>query len=346
MLNERGSVLIRFLVLIGALSVCVGVSLIGCQWDGDKSEETASEVAASPEPLVDTTPSTEPATTAAPSSDSLQTPGMPDAPEGAADGVSELTTEFPARLEDGEALYRERDYAEAADVFERYCAANPEDSHGRYMLGMSAWKAGDLDRATQGLEQTLELDPDHARGLVNLARVRLDAGQPRQALPHVDHAVDLDSGDVAARRVLGRVYAELGMTEDAEETYRGAVILDDSDVWSLNNLGFLLIEQERFEEALGPLARAVELNEHSPVFRNNLGTALERTGHYRAAAMAYSGALAVDSTYTKAATNLDRVELLGPDSTSDTFDLRAEAAAFLASLHQEASAATMESPND
>jgi hypothetical protein len=44
------------------------------------------------------------------------------------------------------------------------------------------------------------------------------------------------------------------------------------------------------------------------VFANNLGIALERTGHYGAAAEAYKAALTADSSYGKAAASLARVE--------------------------------------
>jgi hypothetical protein len=44
------------------------------------------------------------------------------------------------------------------------------------------------------------------------------------------------------------------------------------------------------------------------VFENNLGIALERTGHYGAAAEAYRAALGADSGYTKAVASLARVD--------------------------------------
>ena len=44
------------------------------------------------------------------------------------------------------------------------------------------------------------------------------------------------------------------------------------------------------------------------VFENNLGIALERTGHYGAAAEAFRATLAADSSYTRAEASLARVE--------------------------------------
>jgi Tfp pilus assembly protein PilF len=108
-------------------------------------------------------------------------------------------------------------------------------------------------------------------------------------------------------------------------SYRVALSMDPADSWSMNNLGLLLIEQGRYEEALLPLARAVELRPEAPAFANNLGIALERSGHPSAAAEAYRTALKADSTYTKAATSLARVD---GKTDSTTVDVSGLAAAF------------------
>ena len=52
----------------------------------------------------------------------------------------------------------------------------------------------------------------------------------------------------------------------------------------------------------------MELRKDVAAFHNNLGMALEHTGRFKAAATAYSGALAADPGYEKAKQNLARVE--------------------------------------
>jgi Flp pilus assembly protein TadD len=51
----------------------------------------------------------------------------------------------------------------------------------------------------------------------------------------------------------------------------------------------------------------VELRNDVAVFHNNLGMALEHTGHYKAAATAYAGAVTADPFSDKAKQNLARV---------------------------------------
>ena len=99
-------------------------------------------------------------------------------------------------------------------------------------------------------------------------------------------------------------------------------------MWALNNLGSVYIKLGRFGDALGPIARAIELEKKVAIFHNNLGTALEKAGHFTAAAEAYRAALEVEGTYGPATTNLARVEQLTQDPALPPVDLGALSKAF------------------
>jgi tetratricopeptide (TPR) repeat protein len=195
------------------------------------------------------------------------------------------------------------------------------------MLGLSAWKSGDLARAQGAFGKALDRDPNHVKSLVNLGRVLLDAKRPEDALERLTRAADIDplSGD--AHRLLGRAYHAQGKTDEAVDAYRRAIELDPKDGWAMNNLGLLFLEQQRAADALPLLARAAELRKDVPAFHNNLGMALEHTGRFSAAAAAYSGALAADPDYGKAKQNLARVALVkeGPVEPVDPDDVATSA---------------------
>lgn len=216
---------------------------------------------------------------------------------------------------DAESTFTAKQYDLATEMFDVYTRAHPQNAWGFYMLGLSAWKAGQLDRAQGALEQALALDPKHVKSLVNLSRVLLEQDRPQEARARVTAAIAIDSGSSDAYRVLGRVETQLGAFDAALEAYRTALALDPEDTWSMNNMGLLFIQQGRYEEALRPLSRAVQLSEGVAVFQNNLGIALERTGHNSVAAEAYRAALAADSTYEKARVSLARVEGRPDDPT-------------------------------
>jgi Tfp pilus assembly protein PilF len=233
----------------------------------------------------------------------------------------------PVTYASAESAYRKRNYREATEMFDRYVQDHPRNAFGHYMLGLSAWKSGDLERARNAFEQSLALDSTNVKTRLNLGRVLLDEKRPDDALVHVQAAVTLDSGSAETQRMLARVQAARGDRDAAMATYRLALSIDPADSWSMNNLGLLLIEQGRFEEALPALARAVELRPEAPAFANNLGIALERSGFPHEAADAYRSALVADSTYGKAARSLARVETVEADSMT-TVDVIALAASF------------------
>jgi len=227
-----------------------------------------------------------------------------------------------------ESAYTQKNYRQAVESFSVYVERRPDNPWGHYMLGLSAWKAGDLERARTSLERALELDPRSVKTLLNLGRVLLEQDRAADAQVRVGAAIEIDTTSAEAHRMMGRVETALGKPDSAMGYYHVALSLDPSDAWSMNNLGLVLIEQGRYEEALPPLARAVELKPDVPVFSNNLGTALERTGHLVAAAEAYRGALAADSTYAKAAKSLARVDGKTDGASITPVDLGALAASF------------------
>ena len=227
-----------------------------------------------------------------------------------------------------ESTYQDKRYKEATDMFQVYVARRPENPWGYYMLGLSAWKSGQLEVAADAFAKSIELDSSHVKSYLNLGRVRLDQGRAVDALEPITTATQLDSTSGEVFRMLGRVQSSLNQPDEAMDSYRIALSLEPTDVWSMNNLALLLIQQGRNDEAIPALARAVELRPGSPVFQNNLGIALERTGHFAAAGEAYKAALASDSTYTKASKSLARVTSLVDDPATQPVELKVLAQAF------------------
>ena len=233
----------------------------------------------------------------------VSVPGPTDTSTGSVSTVTQVVS-----IAEGEKMYQERQYGDAAALFETYVDQHPKNPWGQYMLGLSSWKNGDLDRAEQAFVRANELDPKHVKTLLNLTRVHLDQGRPKDALVSVNSAIALDSSSGEGYRLLGRVRAALNEPNEAIAAYRLALTKSPTDVWSMNNLGLILIQQGKNEEALAPLARAVQIDSTVAVFQNNLGIALEHTGHFMLATQAYKSALAIDEGYTKAKLSLARVD--------------------------------------
>jgi tetratricopeptide (TPR) repeat protein len=240
----------------------------------------------------------------------------------------------PASYADAETAYREGRYADAKDLFTSYTQTNPNNAWGHYMLGLSAWKASDPERALQSFDEALKIDPNHQKSLLNSARVLLETARAKEALERVEQALAIDSLSSDGLRLLGRTRYELGDVPEAIDAYQRAIAVNDHDSWAMNNLGYIYIQQGRSEAALPPLARAVELRSGTPVFQNNLATALERSGHFTAAKQAYEAALAADSTYGKASVGLARVTGREDSTGAEPVDLTALSQEFQSQVQQ------------
>ena len=244
----------------------------------------------------------------------------------------------PAQLEPrivsfaaAETAYRDKHYAEAVELFTAYVAQKPQNPWGQYMLGLSAWKAGENEKAERAFEAAHQLDPRHLKSLLNWSRVLLDTGRNDVAITKIEAALAIDAASNDAYRLLGRARAAMGQVDAAVAAYQQALALDENDVWSMNNLGLIWIRAGRYAEALPPLARAVVLRNDVAIFHNNLGVALERTGHPAAAAAAYRQAVALDAKYDKASLSLARLEASGQGTTA-SIDLAAVAQEFEAEV--------------
>jgi Tfp pilus assembly protein PilF len=231
--------------------------------------------------------------------------------------------------DEAEGAFREGRYAEAAGLFSSYVERKPENPFGHYMLGLSAWKAGEHERAEQALKRAIALDRSHVKSYLNLSRVLLETARPLEALDQLDTALSLDSTSNVVHRLRGRALADLGHLDAATDAYRRALVLDENDVWSMNNLGLLFLEQGWFDEALYPLARAVELDSTQAAFLNNLGMALEHTGRFSQAVEVYRRATVADVTHVRAAANFARVEGRDSDPLVEPADFGFLAAEFV-----------------
>ena len=226
----------------------------------------------------------------------------------------------PASFADGDAAFKAGKYGEATEVFERYTLEKPDNAWGHFMLGLSASKGGDSEKAEKAFEDAIRIDPKHVKSLLNLSRVLIDKGRFDDASLKLARVGEIDPNSAEMYRLLGRTYNGQHKIDEAIDAYNQAIKMDPNDAWSLNNLGLMLLEKGQFDEAAVLLGKAVELKKDIAMFHNNLGMALEHTKQFTAAASAYKGGLDVDPGYEKAKRNLARVEAVKVDSEEKSVD--------------------------
>jgi len=295
---DRSNRSLRFPVILMAAIVCMVTATYVFAACGDRNPDQAR----ASEPVSSSSSSVTPASTVGSEKPALVISG-------------------PVTFELADSAYRNRRYDDATTLFKAYTENRPSNPWGFYMLGLSAWKSGDRAQAESAFVQALSLDSTHVKSHLNLSRVLLEDGQPDSALTHIEAAIALDSVSSEPLRLQGRAFEALDKTDDAIVAYQHAIVRDSGDVWAMNNLGALYIRLGRFEDAIGPLARAVELNDKVATFSNNLGMALENTGRIADAITQYRAALAIEGTYGKAVSNLQRVQQVKQDPSVTPIDL-------------------------
>src|SRR6266568_3439140 len=62
----------------------------------------------------------------------------------------------PVSFTDGQTAFTEKRYGDAERLFTAYTSDKPDNVWGYYMLGLSAWKAGDRDAAVNAFTLALE----------------------------------------------------------------------------------------------------------------------------------------------------------------------------------------------
>src|SRR5437660_9133492 len=187
------------------------------------------------------------------------------------------TVTGPASFDEGQTAFTEKRYGDAVRLFTTYTSDKPDNVWGYYMLGLSAWKAGDRDAAVNAFTLALEKDASHVKSRINLSRVLVEQGRAQDALPHVEAALVIDSTSGETVRLLGRVKRELGDSAGAIAAYKRAIVIDERDVWSMNNLAKLYIGQGNHDDAVGPPAPPLDFAPTPPPSRTNLGQALARS---------------------------------------------------------------------
>jgi Tfp pilus assembly protein PilF len=134
--------------------------------------------------------------------------------------IAEAAAEFQKALENlsyptpeyaaynlGKASYQLKDFAVAAESYERSLAILPNNPDARFELGMSYAQLGRLADAEKAFTAALQMRPDVARTRYELGMVLFKLGRRSEAVVHFRRVVELDpAGDLGEQ---SRTYLKL-----------------------------------------------------------------------------------------------------------------------------------------
>ncbi|MGH9336101.1 MAG: tetratricopeptide repeat protein, partial [Vicinamibacteria bacterium] len=201
----------------------------------------------------------------------------------------------------GAELLEKRNFAEAAEWFEKGLSIYPNHLGARMSLGEALLAAGEPDRAEVELRRALALAPkseDVRRAVLEAAlargRDRARAEDFEGARESFERALALDQRDPSAWNYLGLVSERQGRLGEARRHYERALAHDPDHVPALLNLASVSLSAGELASAEEIYRRVLVLAKDSYEAYNGLGIALARQGRRGEAAAAFEKAIALE----------------------------------------------------
>jgi cytochrome c-type biogenesis protein CcmH/NrfG len=105
---------------------------------------------------------------------------------------------------------------EAEGEYKAALEANPRDERSECRLGDIAYRANDLNDASDDYTRALQLQPDDPEASLGLAKVLMSLGQPERAEALLQRALRLDPTSAMAHFRLSTIYRQTGRPEEAK----------------------------------------------------------------------------------------------------------------------------------
>lgn len=183
----------------------------------------------------------------------------------------------------------------------------PGPTAGRfYADGVSAYRAGDRERAASLLTRAIELNPRLAMAYSVLGDIYKESGNYAGAATQYETLATIDPNTADNHHRLAVSYHFLNRLRDAAAAYLRAVKLNPQDWRSNMNLGLVYMSLGQTNPAVEYCQRAVNLSPSSAAAHANLGVVLDARGSVAEAEAAYRKSLTIDPGQAGPAINLAR----------------------------------------
>jgi Flp pilus assembly protein TadD len=188
----------------------------------------------------------------------------------------------------------------------------PEYGEAHYELGLALARAGRAPEADAELKLARELiakaeRTQRASDKAGQAELELKKGESHQAITYFMEATRLAPDWANAHRGLGAALSAAGDVDGGIAEFRKSLELQPNQYNACYGLGLALLKKGASEEAVKIFQRLTRLRPSSAEAFNQLGVALAKRGETRKAIDAFKRALELDSNFTVARENLEKV---------------------------------------
>lgn len=197
--------------------------------------------------------------------------------------------------------------ADAKQLLEQVCRADPRDAEAWFMLGTANQLMARHTEAVECYTRVVALQPANAEAHYFLGNACSALGQTDVAISNLREASRLQPDFLEAHCDLGTQYEQQGDYIHAEECYRRALQLDPRKAELHYNLGNTLLRLGRIEQAESCFRRAIQYRPDYAEAHNNLGSVLRTRTSLDEAARGFRRALDLDPRCADAAYNLGQI---------------------------------------
>ncbi len=225
-------------------------------------------------------------------------------------------------LQQAIAFHKKGQLAEAATLYRKIPAENPNNADALHLLGVTEFQRGNPSAAIALIERAIKLAPNNADLFSNLGLALQNLKRLDDALASYDRALALKPDDAVVLSNRGNALRELKRFDEALASYDRALEIKPDYAEALNNRGSVLGDLKRRDDALASYDRALAIKPDYARAFNNRGNVLRDLKRLDDALASYDRALAIKPDYAEALNGrgITLRELARFDDALDSYD--------------------------
>ncbi len=203
-------------------------------------------------------------------------------------------------IDQGIAIFRQKRYEEAIQIFDKVLAINPRNETAYYSKGQIFRLTGRMEEALAAYEMAIIINPNWWRVYAGKAMLYENQKNDAEAIKWYQRAIKTNPNIVILYFRLAYIFHMSGREEDAISYYDRCIAVDPSFSTAYLNKGVLLKSQGKSAEALALYQKAASFDQGNPSIFFNMGNAYLDLRQYKRALENYEITLQLNPNHSKA----------------------------------------------
>jgi tetratricopeptide (TPR) repeat protein len=196
--------------------------------------------------------------------------------------------------QDAANLFRDRNWAQAAQAFADCEKATPGQSDALLYRGKALVNLGEFSQAATSLQTYLAQHPASDDALYLLGYVRFRQDQPKESLQLLSQAAKTKAPEATDLKIAALDYVLLNDYTNAARYLEQSLQMNPRDTEARYHLGRVRYQQNQFDAAIAAFEEVLRQEPNNVKAEDNLGLCLEAKNRTEAALAAYQKAIELD----------------------------------------------------